>query len=153
MSAEPPLKAPDSFTSFTASLRRRSKMLPSMTRPRKRQLAQGVVFIVAMLLSGRITLARDPALDISQYAHTARTVQGGFSLGNTRDNVPFRLPLIERKDIRFTHYSTEQGLYDTLPIIRTFLRVSPLFARVIHSKVNRSLLFKPPIATVGCISF
>jgi ligand-binding sensor domain-containing protein/signal transduction histidine kinase len=107
MSAEPPLKAPDSFI---ASLRRRSKMLPSMTRPRKRQLAQGVVFIVAMLLSGRITLARDPALDISQYAHTARTVRGGFSLGNTRDNVPIRLPLIEGKDIRFTHYSTEQGL-------------------------------------------
>ncbi|HKN25176.1 MAG TPA: two-component regulator propeller domain-containing protein [Candidatus Acidoferrum sp.] len=40
----------------------------------------------------------------------ARTVPDGFSLGNTRDNVPIRLPLIEGKDIRFTHYSTEQGL-------------------------------------------
>ena len=54
--------------------------------------------------------ALNPALDISKYAHTARTVRDGFSLGNTRDNVPIRLPLIEGKDIRFTHYSTEQGL-------------------------------------------
>ena len=56
-------------------------MLPSMTRPRRRQLAQGVVFIVAMLLSGRITLALDPSLDISQYAHTAWTVRDGFFKG------------------------------------------------------------------------
>ena len=44
-----------------------------------------------------------------------------------------------------------KGLYDTLPIIRTFLRESRLFASAIHSKVNRSLFFKPPIGTVGCI--
>jgi len=52
----------------------------------------------------------NPALDISQHAHTARTVRDGSSLGNTRDNLPTRLPLVEGKDIRFTHYSTEQGL-------------------------------------------
>jgi len=46
-----------------------------------------------------------------------------------------------------------EGLYDTLPIIRTFPRKSRLFAGVIHSKVNRSLFFKPPIGTVGCISY
>ena len=46
-----------------------------------------------------------------------------------------------------------KGLYDTLPIIRTFPRKSRLFAGVIHSKVNRSLFFKPPIGTVGCISY
>ena len=45
------------------------------------------------------------------------------------------------------------GLYDTLPIIRTFLRESRLFAGVIHSKVNRSMFFKPSIGTVGCISY
>jgi hypothetical protein len=44
-----------------------------------------------------------------------------------------------------------EGLYDTLPIIRTFPRESRLFASAIHSKVNRSLFFKPPIGTVGCI--
>ena len=54
--------------------------------------------------------AFNPTLDISQYAHTAQTVRDGFSLGNTRDNVPIRLTLIEGKDIRSTHYSTEQGL-------------------------------------------
>jgi ligand-binding sensor domain-containing protein/signal transduction histidine kinase len=54
--------------------------------------------------------ALDRSLDVSQYAHTARTVRDGFSLGNTRDNVPIRLLLIEGKDIRFSHLSTEQGL-------------------------------------------
>ena len=71
----------------------------------------------ALLLAGTLNLllecppvAGNPSLEISQYAHTARTVPDGFSLGNTRDNVPIRLPLIEGKDIRFSHLSTEQGL-------------------------------------------
>ena len=63
-----------------------------------------------LLLGCPPVLAVNPSLDISQYAHTARTVRDGFSLGNTRDNVLIRLPLIEGKDIRFTRYSTEQGL-------------------------------------------
>jgi ligand-binding sensor domain-containing protein/signal transduction histidine kinase len=67
----------------------------------------------ALLVAGTLNLlllAVNPSLEIRQYAHTARTFRDGFSLGNTRDNVPIRLPLIEGKDIRFTHYSTEQGL-------------------------------------------
>ncbi len=69
----------------------------------------------ALLLAGTLNLllecppvAVNPSLEISQYAHTARTVRDGFSLG--KDNVPIRLPLIEGKDIRFSHLSTEQGL-------------------------------------------
>src|SRR5271165_5604531 len=54
--------------------------------------------------------ALNPAPHIRQYAHTARTVRDGFPPGNTGNNVPIRLPLIEGNDIRFTHYSTEQGL-------------------------------------------
>ena len=72
----------------------------------------------ALLLAGTLNLllwcppvlAVNPSQDISQYAHTARTVRDRSFLGNTRDDVPIRLPLIEGKDIRFTHYSTEQGL-------------------------------------------
>jgi ligand-binding sensor domain-containing protein/signal transduction histidine kinase len=71
----------------------------------------------ALLLAGTLNLllecppvAVNPSLEISQYAHTAQTVRDGFSLGKTRDNVPIRLPLIEGKDIRFSHLSTEQGL-------------------------------------------
>ena len=70
-----------------------------------------------LLLAGTLNLLREcppvavnPSLELSQYAHTARTVRDGFSLGNTRDNVPIRLPLIDGKDIRFSHLSTEQGL-------------------------------------------
>ena len=56
-------------------------MLASMTRPHRRQLAQGVVFIVAILLSGRITLALNPSLEVSQYARTTWRVRNGFSVG------------------------------------------------------------------------
>ena len=56
-------------------------MLPPMTKPRGRPLAQGVVFIAAMLLSGRITLALDPSLDVSQYAHTSWKIREGFVAG------------------------------------------------------------------------
>ena len=59
-------------------------MLAFMTRSRRRQLAQIVVFIVAMLLSGRITLALNPSLDVSQYAHTSWKVQDGFLKGSVR---------------------------------------------------------------------
>lgn len=52
-----------------------------------------------------------------------------------------------------TFVEVVEGLYDTLPIIRTFSRKSRLFAGVIHSKVNRSRFFKPSIGTVGCISY
>jgi len=52
----------------------------------------------------------NPALHIRQYAHSGLTIRDGFPPGNTRNNVPIRLPLIEGNDIRFTHYSTEQGL-------------------------------------------
>ena len=54
--------------------------------------------------------ALNPALHIRQDAHTARTVRDGFTFGNTPNNAPIRLPVIEGKDIRFTHYSTDQGL-------------------------------------------
>jgi hypothetical protein len=45
-----------------------------------------------------------------------------------------------------------EGLYDTLPIISTFLRESRLSALVIHSKVNHSPFLGPSIGMVDCIS-
>ncbi|MGB7731545.1 MAG: two-component regulator propeller domain-containing protein [Candidatus Acidiferrum sp.] len=42
----------------------------------------GCVLLVMVLASGLGTYALDPALDVSQYAHTAWTVRDGFSLGN-----------------------------------------------------------------------
>src|SRR5437764_3369619 len=42
----------------------------------------------------------------------------------------------------------EHGTYDTLPIIRTFLRESRLFVLAIRSKANRSLLLGRCIAKV-----
>ena len=45
-----------------------------------------------------------------------------------------------------------KGLYDTLPIIRTFLRESRLSGLVIHSKVNHSPFLGPSIGMVDCIS-
>jgi len=41
-----------------------------------------------------------------------------------------------------------KGTYDTLPIIRTFLRESRLFVLAIRSKANRSLLLGRCIAKV-----
>jgi len=67
-------------------------------------------------------------------------------------NAPICDPVLDELDQPFVGEMIE-GLYDTLPIIRTFPRKSRLFAGVIHSKVNRSLFFKPPIGTVGCISY
>jgi ligand-binding sensor domain-containing protein/signal transduction histidine kinase len=52
-------------------------------------------------------------VNIGQPADAARTVREGVSLGNARGKAPIRLPLIEGKDIRFTHYSTEQGLSES----------------------------------------
>src|SRR4030095_4977059 len=86
-------------------------------RPLKSMLRLDRYPCCAVFLAGTLNLllelppvAANPSLEISQYAHAARTVRDGFSLGNTRDNVPIRLPLIEGKDIRFSHLSTEQGL-------------------------------------------
>jgi hypothetical protein len=46
-----------------------------------------------------------------------------------------------------------EGLYDILPIIRTFPRESRLSVLVIRSKVNPSLFLVPFIGTVDGISF
>ena len=46
-----------------------------------------------------------------------------------------------------------EGLYDTLPIIRTFPRESRLSVLVIRSKVNHSPFLGPSIGTADCISF
>ena len=46
-----------------------------------------------------------------------------------------------------------EGLYDILPIIRTFPRESRLSVPVIRSKVNHSLFLAPSIGTADCISF
>jgi len=45
------------------------------------------------------------------------------------------------------------GLYDTLPITRTFPRESRLFVLVIRSKVNHSPFLGPYIGTADCTSF
>jgi streptogramin lyase len=55
-----------------------------------------------MLASCACASALDPSPDIGQHAH--RTVK------ISRTNAAVKLPLIDGKDIRFTHYSTEEGL-------------------------------------------
>jgi hypothetical protein len=70
----------------------------------------------ALLLAGTLNLllecppvAVNPSLEISQYAHTL----GPSGMGSPSAHPGQRahsLTLIEGKDIRFTHYSTEQGL-------------------------------------------
>ena len=45
-----------------------------------------------------------------------------------------------------------KGLYDTLPISRTFLRESRLSVPVIRSKENHSPFLGPSIDTADCIS-
>jgi site-specific DNA recombinase len=61
-------------------------------------------------------------------------------------------PPSDRRHQSVVVYSIK-GLYDTLPIIRTFPRRSLLSVLVIRSKVNHSLFSRPSIGTVGCISF
>ena len=46
----------------------------------------------------------------------------------------------------------DKGLYDTLPISRTFLRESRLSVPVIRSKENHSPFLEPSIDTADCIS-
>jgi hypothetical protein len=46
-----------------------------------------------------------------------------------------------------------EGLYDILPIIRTYPRESRLSVLVIRSKVNHWLFLGPSIGTADCISF
>jgi hypothetical protein len=46
-----------------------------------------------------------------------------------------------------------KGLYDTLPISRTFLRESRLSVPVIRSKENLSPFLEPSIDTADCISY
>lgn len=60
----------------------------------KAVLALITISTVGLLLGPPAALGLDPSLETSQYAHP----------------VTIRLPLIEGKDIRFTHYSQEQGL-------------------------------------------
>src|SRR5215469_7604140 len=48
----------------------------------KAALALITISIIPFLLGAPAVLALDPSLDITQYAHTAWTVRGGFSLGN-----------------------------------------------------------------------
>jgi hypothetical protein len=50
-------------------------------------------------------------------------------------------------------WNTIQGLYDTLPIIRTFPRESRLSVLVIRSKVNHSPFLGLSIGTADCFSF
>ena len=45
-----------------------------------------------------------------------------------------------------------EGLYDTLPISRTFLRESRLSVPIIRSKENHSPFLAPSIDTAYCIS-
>jgi len=52
----------------------------------------------------------------------------------------------------FVIYGPE-GLYDTLPISRTFLRESRLSVPVIRSKENLSPFLEPSIDTADCISY
>src|SRR5271165_6937802 len=46
-------------------------------------LALITISTLSLLLGCPRVLARDPSLDVSQYAHTAWTIRDGFSLGNT----------------------------------------------------------------------
>src|SRR5208283_3487269 len=52
-------------------------MSPGMTKPR----ASAIVGLAVLLASSVCAIALDPSLDISQYAHTAWTVRGGFAQG------------------------------------------------------------------------
>jgi hypothetical protein len=67
-------------------------------------------------------------------------------------NAPICDPMLDELDRPFVGEMIE-GLYDTLPISRTFLRESRLSALAIRSKVNHSLFSERYIDTVDCISF
>ena len=67
-------------------------------------------------------------------------------------DAPIRNPMLDELHKPFVGKSIE-GLYDTLPIIRTFPRESRLSVLVIRSKVNHSPSLGLSIGTVDCISF
>src|SRR5688572_31782435 len=58
----------------------RSSVNPLAGRGRK-AIAPGLVLALALLASPAPTLALDPSLQISQYAHTSWTLRDGYSLG------------------------------------------------------------------------
>ena len=95
-----------------------SLVLRRFQRPLTSRVGLDRYFPCVLLLAGTLNLLLDcpcvlalsPFLNISQHAHAARITRDAFRLGNIPDNVQIRLPLIKGKDIRFTHYSTEQGL-------------------------------------------
>ena len=76
----------------------------------KSALALITISTLSFLFGSPPALPLDPSVEVSQYVHRAWAIQEKFSPGNTRNNLPIRLPLIEGNGIRFTHYSTEQGL-------------------------------------------
>ena len=66
-------------------------------------------------------------------------------------DAPIGHPMLDELDQPFVGKPIE-GLYDTLPISRTFLRESRLSVPVIRSKENHSPFLGPSIDTADCIS-
>ena len=54
---------------------------------------------------------------------------------------------------QFTVWNGVEGLYDTLPITRTFPKESRLSVLVIRSKVDHSPFLQRSIGTADCFSF
>src|SRR2546429_609317 len=116
-------------------------------------------------------IRRPPRSTLFPYTTLFRSSQLGLSANRTTDRLSVPHPNQQRrgsKDSRpslpagtFLRWSfladvpgpherqpLEHGTYDTLPIIRTFLRESRLFVLAIRSKANRSLLLGRCIAKV-----